>query len=292
MGMKTIIYIAGDGHSGSTLLDIILGSQKKAFSAGELRFLAEKGVKNGEYCSCSVPVPECPLWSQIIEKWEKVRVLDLDEYIQIQKKLKSNKKILAARKLLNKKPKQIKNFLDDTEKLYRIIFSVSKSDYIIDSSKAPGMIPILKELNVDLNIVHLKRRFGDVLNSNKKSAKKDLKKGIEHDIEPRNTLRVLVNWLFVNALTKIYSKDTKYKRVKYETYIDDLKETISDIVSTDSDYEALLVNRGPFYPEHLVAGNIIRLKNDLYVAKNPMNTSYSRLNNRDKLIARTIDSFY
>lgn len=292
MNNKTIIYIAGDGHTGSTLLDIILGSGKKSFSTGELRFLAEKGVVNGEYCSCGVPVPECTLWKEIIEEWEKVMTLDWESYIQIQKVLKSKKKIFKARKLLNKQPEQIKNFIDDTEQLYSIIFSVTGSDTIIDSSKASGMIPILKELKFNLSVIHLTRSFGDVLNSNKKRAKKDLEKGIEHDIVPKSTLTVLVNWFFINILTKYHTKGVECKHIKYEEYIDELKQTVSDIIPVDSEYEALLENRGPFMPAHLVAGNAIRRKGEQFVTKKPMNTSYSRLNSAERVLAKTIDWFY
>jgi hypothetical protein len=35
----TVLYIAGDGHSGSTLLDIIIGSSPNIFSAGELTLI-------------------------------------------------------------------------------------------------------------------------------------------------------------------------------------------------------------------------------------------------------------
>ncbi len=292
MSKKAIIYISGIDHSGSTLLDTILGSNKKSFSAGELRFLAEKGIKNGEYCSCGVPVPECHVWKEIIDKWENTRLLDLDTYIQIQKKFNSNKNLFSARKLLKQQPEQIKNFIDDTEKLYKIIFSVTNSDLIIDSSKSPGMILIFKKMNLNLNVIHLTRRFGDVLNSNKKRAKKDLKKGIENDIVPRNSFRVLVSWFLLNFLTIIYSKGTVYKRVKYEDYIDELKQTVSDIIHIDSKYEELLDNRGPFIPGHLVAGNVIRLKDELFVTKKPMNTSYSRLNRTDRVLAKLIDRFY
>ncbi|WP_164905182.1 hypothetical protein [Aequorivita ciconiae] len=37
----TVLYIAGNGHSGSTLLDIIIGSSSDFFSAGELTFITE-----------------------------------------------------------------------------------------------------------------------------------------------------------------------------------------------------------------------------------------------------------
>ena len=40
----TVTYIVGDGHSGSTLLDIIIGSSPNIFSAGELTFITRDSI--------------------------------------------------------------------------------------------------------------------------------------------------------------------------------------------------------------------------------------------------------
>jgi len=293
MKRKKIIYISGEGLSGSTLLDLVLGSHEKAFSAGELRFLAEKGIKNREYCACGSPVPECILWKEIISLWEKNRSLDLETYIQLQNMLLSMKNFFTAQKLLKNRPEQINNFLEDTGKLYDLIFQVTNCNYIIDSSKAPGMIPVLKEIDFDITVIHLTRKFGHVLNSNKKPPQeKDLKAGIEHDMEPRKTSYILQSWFLKNSLTKRYSKGMDYKRIKYEDYIDDLQGAISKIADFDPEYKSLLDNRGPFYPRHLVAGNAMRMRNEIFVAQKPRNTSYERLNLSDRFLAKVVDAFY
>jgi hypothetical protein len=293
MKRKKIIYISGEGHSGSTLLDIVLGSQYNSFSAGELCFLPDKGIKKGQFCACGDPVPECKVWAKVIERWERNRILSLDHYIRIQRDLLSNRKLLKARRLLKKKPKEIKSFLKDTESLYESICKVTGSDYIVDSSKAPGMIQILKELDFEITVIHLTRRFGHVLNSNKRPPrKKNLEAGIEHDMVPSKTYTVLRSWYLKNFLTKRYSKETIYKRVKYEDYIFNLEEAISKVAEYESSFVKLLKNRGPFVPEHLVAGNALRMKDEIFVAKKPLNTNYERLGFWDRLLAKIIDSFY
>jgi len=88
MKKRTIIYISGEGKSGTTLLDVMLGNQKDAFSSGELMFFAQKGIENREYCACGYPVPDCEIWSKVISEWDAKRVLSLERYIQIQNKLK------------------------------------------------------------------------------------------------------------------------------------------------------------------------------------------------------------
>jgi len=154
------------------------------------------------------------------------------------------------------------------------------------------MIPILRELNFDITVIHLTRRFGDVLNSYKKSVKKDLKAGLEFDFKPISTFSAIRSWFLKNALTKRYSNGADYIRIKYEDYIYDLENAVSKITDYEPEYKKLLGNRGPFHPRHLVAGNMIRMKDELFVAQKPMNTSYERLNGTNKLLARVIDLFY
>jgi hypothetical protein len=292
MNKKTIVYIAGEGHSGSTLLDMILGSQPDTFSAGELRFLAEKGIKNREYCACGSVVPECAVWGEIIAKWNDLRILDLKSYIETQNILLSKRGIFDAKKLLRKQTGPVKDFIKDTEKLYDTIFEVTGSNCIIDSSKAPTMIPILKQLGIEVRVVHLTRRFGDVLNSYKVHLKKNLEKGIEHEIKPQKTSYILFSWFYKNISTTLYSRGIEYKKIKYEDYIDDLEEKIPEITACGMDLHKLLKNRGPFVPRHLVAGSTIRMKGEIYVAKQPLGTAYKRLNKRDTLLAKFVDLFY
>mgnify|MGYP000398042229 CR=1 FL=1 len=291
MKKRTIIYISGEGHSGTTLLDIILGSQKNAFSSGELGFFAQKGIKNNEYCACSNTVPDCEVWSQVIKEWEKVRNLGLDEYIQIQSRLTSKKNVLSSYFSLRNPSSKISYFLEDTNRLYDIIFNVTDSEIIIDSSKAPGRIQILKKLDYEIKVFHLIRRFGDVLNSYKKSSPKDLKKGVEHKIEPLSTMYVLTSWIFKNMLSFLFSNGISYTKVKYEEIVNNPEKELA-FVTSEKEFANLLRERGPFYINHLVAGNKLRMKDHIYIAEKPMNTSYHRLKRRDKVLAKFIDSFY
>ncbi|WP_146198481.1 hypothetical protein [Rhodohalobacter mucosus] len=254
--------------------------------------MAEKGIINGEYCACGTVVPDCPVWSEIIEEWNETRILDLDSYSRIQKKLLSKKKLFQANKILKKQPEEIKNFLRDTENLYDTIFKVTNSDCIIDSSKGPAMIPVLRKLGYNVKVIHLTRRFGDVLNSYKVHLKKDPEKGVEHEIKPLNTFYVLFSWFSKNLLTRFYSRGLEYRRLRYEDYISDLKGSIQEIINVDAAVIEKLKNRGPFHPGHMVAGSRIRMKKEITVARKPVDTSYKRLNSFDRLLARSIDAFY
>ena len=58
-----VLYIAGTGRSGSTLLASILGEVEGVFAAGEVRYLWQRGLAERRLCGCGVPVRDCPVWT-------------------------------------------------------------------------------------------------------------------------------------------------------------------------------------------------------------------------------------
>jgi len=65
--MIKYVYICSAGHSGSTLLDLILGSHSKIKSLGEVSHLP-KNITLNTKCSCGSDVVDCPMWNPVIAK--------------------------------------------------------------------------------------------------------------------------------------------------------------------------------------------------------------------------------
>ena len=74
--MSSLVYICSLGHSGSTLLDLLLGSIPGIFSCGELQYLPWQLVRNGEVdggitrqdiCTCLNTFRDCPVWHKTVE---------------------------------------------------------------------------------------------------------------------------------------------------------------------------------------------------------------------------------
>jgi hypothetical protein len=62
-----IIYIVARGHSGTTILDIILGNSEDAFSCGELI----SGISQiNPKCSCGEELKDCVFWKNIKKEIE------------------------------------------------------------------------------------------------------------------------------------------------------------------------------------------------------------------------------
>lgn len=61
-----LVYIAGTGRAGSTLLELLLHAHPRMASCGELQvWPREITVGRGQPCGCGVAVTECPFWSEL-----------------------------------------------------------------------------------------------------------------------------------------------------------------------------------------------------------------------------------
>src|SRR5215831_4456244 len=64
----TVVYIAGSGRSGSTLLERVLGEIPGFANVGELIDLFRRVADHGERCGCGQEFARCPFWSQVGER--------------------------------------------------------------------------------------------------------------------------------------------------------------------------------------------------------------------------------
>lgn len=74
--MIKYVFICAAGHSGSTLLDLILGSNEKAVSLGEITYLP-KNIALGNPCMCGKLICNCTLWGAAIKKLNNENNLDI-----------------------------------------------------------------------------------------------------------------------------------------------------------------------------------------------------------------------
>ena len=72
--MVNLVYILSAAHSGSTLLDMLIGSIPGVFSMGEVTFFSWQIYRDGkmcklgqDICSCGYKFSECSVWKKIIK---------------------------------------------------------------------------------------------------------------------------------------------------------------------------------------------------------------------------------
>lgn len=74
--MTKIVYICSAARSGSTLLDLLIGSHSKVESLGEITQLP-KNISLNTICTCGLHVRSCPVWWKVLKIMSNNLAVDL-----------------------------------------------------------------------------------------------------------------------------------------------------------------------------------------------------------------------
>ena len=69
-----LVYIGGSGHSGSTLLDLLLGGHSMISALGEVHriYLCANRQAKVHWCYCGKHVLQCPMWLSVAEQLQQL----------------------------------------------------------------------------------------------------------------------------------------------------------------------------------------------------------------------------
>jgi hypothetical protein len=259
-----VIYIAGWGRSGSTLLNSILGQMDGFFSAGELGGMWGSSFIENRPCGCGSPFHECGVWQNIIRSAyggfdgidphrmnrlfrNETRTIHMPVFFLTY----GNSPVSGIRQ----------EYLDKIAGLYRAIASVSGSRVIADSSKSPAYAAMLGLIpEIDLYLVHLIRdpkAVGYSWSSRKPKPGDSLRR--------MNPVKSSLLWNAWNGGTEILRRrfPEKYIRIRYEDFILQPRETVRKIlalVQEDIPLPPSFTNHAvQLNPTHTVKGNPSRL---------------------------------
>lgn len=153
MDRVTVLYLAGWGRSGSTIISGALDGWEGVTAVGEVRSLFGLGWGIGIRCSCDRPLQECPTWQTILERAygsppERQSMLTI---ARLQDRFSGIRSLGSV--LTGPESPELEDYRDRLAKLYRAIGPV-----VVDSSKSPGYAAVLAGIpEIDLRLVHLIR---------------------------------------------------------------------------------------------------------------------------------------
>ncbi|MEO1188736.1 MAG: sulfotransferase [Pseudomonadota bacterium] len=262
--MHKVIYIVGYGRSGSTILDISMGSHPTVFGMGELSAMCRHVWERREYCACGAQIRNCEVWRQIMERWMAER--DVAEYKRLQQRVEplfSVDRTMRTRRLWT--------YLDDTEAMLGAVSEITGTTTLVDSSKAPGRaLAFAMSDQIDLRVVHLVRDARGVAHSMGREIKGNKKSGVQKKIVPRSPYRTAIRWRMYNSFAEKLGMAVgpqHFVRVRYEDFADDAAremQRISAATGVDfSDVGDHLANGGALMPAHQMAGSRLRMKSSI-----------------------------
>ncbi|MCA1672772.1 MAG: sulfotransferase, partial [Actinobacteria bacterium] len=260
-----VLFIAGSGRSGSTLLANMLGQLDGYFSAGELRYLFERGVIENRLCGCGAHFRECRLWTAVADRaFGGMDERDAGQAVSRQHRCTRARHLplmLAARWAPDRFSSRMAGYPEQLSRLYRAVREVTGSRVIVDSSKLPTYGYILgKAPAVDLSVVHLVRDPRAVAYSwTRKKAQPD--RGWSGYMQPQAPVKSALLWNLWNASAAAMwgQLPRRYLLLRYEDFIDEPKESMGRILAMMGDDEPALSfldgRRVTLLPNHTVAGN-------------------------------------
>ena len=87
MQASRVVFIAGDGRSGGTLLGQILDGLSDSVYIGELKNIWHESFEQNEPCGCGERFRNCEFWRAVVEKtfgsFERLDLRAMLEYAQV-----------------------------------------------------------------------------------------------------------------------------------------------------------------------------------------------------------------
>lgn len=268
-----MLFIGGEGRSGSTLLDMILGQLPSVISCGEIRHIWDEALEQNPLCSCGAPFGLCSVWRRVGEVafggWDAPAVA---EFVRLQRRLDRTKYIPAI--LLSRQlgwpSRWIRAYTDGLSRLYRGIQEVSGASVIVDSSKFPSAALLLALCGtIDLRVVHLVRDSRGVAYSWSKSV---VKPDTSRPMPTYHPVAIGARWVYLNlAFSVLRAVGVPVMLLKYEEFVCSPQGTLQAVLEHLD--EAHLARHLPevfsgdrvalVKQPHIVAGNYNKMDRDI-----------------------------
>lgn len=259
-----VLYIAGWGRSGTTIVDNILNSYDSVFSTGELYYLWRRGLVQGRKCGCELPVAKCRLWQEILicaygdEQPDPKHMSDLQRRVA---RVRSTPSLMD-----DPLSADAEEYRRVHTRLYHAIAEVTGAALIVDSSKVPSGAALLPRMRgVEPYLLHMVRDPRAVTHSWMRLTEQP-DRGKPAVMQQHQPTESTMHWLVWNTFAERLAKSypARYQRLRYEDFAGAPRRTIEGLLS----FAGVDPSSGPFLDDstvrlasnHTVSGNPSRFR--------------------------------
>ena len=276
---KSYVYIVCPGHSGSTLLSILLNTHPNISSPGEYIPFFKVGVDKVPKCSCGNPVNECEFWNKIESLVSGNGYSYFKAYYNSSLPIDFNNKLT---KLCYYYPspfrylEKVRNFILSVDKRNQLrneqmvqfcstiaesVMCVENSDVFVDATKNILIFKLLSkglsdDKNLDFKAIHLVRDPRGVVNSLRSRQKR-------RDLRISSVKEAAMYWVKAHRLIEYVKRDyIRQNQVLLVRYSDLCKnpekemKRISKYLGVEYDYQLNNIDNKSFH----IFGNSMRNK--------------------------------
>jgi hypothetical protein len=295
-GVK-VLFLAGKGRSGGTLLANLLGQIPGFFNVGELNRLWDSGLVHNHRCGCGLRVQECPTWQAILDEADSLlhgrrmvpianARIDLDQAAVV--RWRNVLRLFTARIETRDRWEALERYTTAASAVYRGIAAVTGARVVIDSTRVPfepvalGLVP-----GVDVSIAHVVRDPRAVAYSWKRSRVLTDRDTVEH--MPRwGVAYSAASWLTRGLLVELLSRRHLTATVNYDALAREpvrvLRELVHVVGEPEGDIDFLTSGSATLMPTHSVGGNPVRMLSGV-VTIEPDDEWRRGMSRRDRMVA-------
>lgn len=265
-----VLYIAGNGRSGTSLMTAILGQVDGFLGAGEVRYVWERGLAENRLCGCGLPFRDCPFWTRVlsdagvppedtdfrrpvVERLNRLRVRRLPAMV-MRHLILGNAVAPVAADVWN-------------ERVYAALGRQPGVRVVVDSSKLPPYGAIVCGLRgLDVSVLHLMR--DPRANAYSWQRRRSLDGSDDRLMDQQSTVLASLLWLIWNSMAAwMWGRSPQYLRVRYEDFLRDPERTLQMICGLVGEQPQSLPlvdhDHVQLQPTHSVAGNPSRHRTGL-----------------------------
>lgn len=261
----TVLYIAGYGRSGSTVLDVLLGSHDQVESVGELVYLGEEWKRSRRTCACGVDYRQCPFWKDGISGLKEA-----EKFARLNRCVESRARLFRLLSgSISERDRQV--YRRRMRALFSYVAEQGNASVVVDSSKsarhAAGRFWALRHVaGLDVRVLHLVRDGRSVLRSVTEKGTNWAAEGYRKE-KKLLAARTTIGWILANSLAWALGRSMgrdRYLRVRFEDLLHDpemVLKDIGDFAGIDLSGVIQRVNSGQVFSiGHNVGGNRLRHK--------------------------------
>jgi hypothetical protein len=288
--MAKVLYIAGYGRCGSTVLATVLGNHPQMVSVGEVSYLYEDWANPLRPCSCEDCYADCEFWRGVVPDGSSVE--GTQRLVRAVERASFLPHIWVGR--VSGKARE--EYRAAQERVFEHALARSGAAIVVDSSKSARFtvgrsVALQQVAGNEVYLLHLVRDGWATLESRVITGSNWALEG--HARKPRlPALRAVLGWVWSNCFASIVLRRVfghrRYLLLRYEDFLADPAASlrrIGDFVGMETGMLIERVERGEaFDVGHMVGGNRVRFQKAITLRREGKGRVQQRLTRRQRLL--------
>lgn len=231
----TVLYLAGSGRSGSTLVERTIGAMPGFVNVGELIDLTRRVAEHDELCGCGLPFGRCPFWTAVgadaFGGWSDEVVTELRRRQRAVARQRHLPKLMLPAVAGSGFEQDLARFGDSFSRLFAAIAARSGAEYVVDASKWPAQALALSRAGLDVRIIHLIRDARGVAHSLSQHVVARPHAVDGPDLMWRNRAAgSAARWTLTQAETEaLRGCGVRTSRLRYEDFVSDPRGSLAEV---------------------------------------------------------------